>query len=199
MRAHVSVASFARTFCIVFFVSLGAIDILARMFTGGSVVGPSFTAEVAAATEPIMPARLTIESLGIDAAVEHVGKNENGNMAVPSSYSSTAWYELGSRPGEEGNAVIAGHRDNSLGLPGVFSRLEAIAPGAAITVADAAGRTLHYVVRKVERYPYSAAPLTTIFATQGRSQLVLITCDGEWDPSARSYKDRLVVYASLAS
>ena len=60
-----------------------------------------------AAVEP--PRRLTIPSIGVDAGSEYVGLTADGAMGVPKDPSKAAWYSLGPRPGEPGNAVVAGH------------------------------------------------------------------------------------------
>jgi hypothetical protein len=151
-----------------------------------------------ATTTPLTPVRLTILSLGVGAAVEAVGVKEGGAMANPSSFTTTGWYKYGARPGEAGNAVIAGHVNNGLGLSGVFARLPEIAIGATITVTDNSGRTLNYVVVEKTQYSTTEAPLQEIFSITGPSQLVLITCEGDWIPASRSYDKRLVVLARLA-
>jgi LPXTG-site transpeptidase (sortase) family protein len=120
-------------------------------------------------------------------------------MAIPSGFSTTGWYKFGARPGEAGNAVIAGHVNNGVGLSGVFARLGELSIGARISVADVSGRTLNYVVIQKARYDTRNAPLEEIFTIQGPSQLVLITCEGDWDPVSRSYDKRLVVVARLVN
>jgi LPXTG-site transpeptidase (sortase) family protein len=157
------------------------------------------TISAAASTTPLTPASLSIPALNISAKVEEVGVKENGAMANPSGFSTTGWYKFGARPGEAGNAVIAGHVNNGVGLSGVFARLGELSIGARISVADVSGRTLNYVVIQKARYDTRNAPLEEIFTIQGPSQLVLITCEGDWDPVSRSYDKRLVVVARLVN
>jgi len=118
-------------------------------------------------------------------------------MATPSNFDNVAWYSLGAKPGAQGSAVIAGHVNNALLKSGVFERLSQIKNGDYITVEDSAGKALVYKVSSVEEYQPDA-PTDALFATTGPSRLVLITCDGEWVPSARSYDKRLVVIAEPA-
>ena len=159
---------------------------------------PFLTPASGATTTPLTPARLAIPSLNVDARVEEVGVKENGQMANPSGFSTVGWYKYGSEPGGEGRAVIAGHVNNALGLSGVFARLSEIAIGEKIVVSDSTGRTLTYIVQTKNQYDSSDAPLAEIFKITGPSELVLITCEGDWIPSARSYDKRLVVVARLA-
>jgi LPXTG-site transpeptidase (sortase) family protein len=104
---------------------------------------------------------------------------------------------LGSKPGQAGNAVIAGHVNNALTMAGVFQHLGDVHVGDTIAVSDASGKTLNYVVTETDQYTTDNAPMAAIFSISGPSQIVLITCDGAWDAAAKSYNKRLVVYAKL--
>ncbi len=155
------------------------------------------TAAHLASTTPLVPLRLQIPSIGVNAAVEQVGKKADGSMGTPSKFGDVAWYALGSAPGQAGNAVIDGHVNNALTTAGVFQHLSQIALGDTITVLNASGTPMNFTVTNIEEYPADTAPAASIFVTTGPSQLVLITCDGDWVQSAKSFSARLVVFASL--
>ncbi|TSC69682.1 MAG: peptidase C60 family protein [Parcubacteria group bacterium Gr01-1014_56] len=148
-------------------------------------------------SEPLVPIKLVVPALGINAAVESVGKKSDGSMASPSTFLTLAWYKLGSKPGEPGNAVFAGHVNNALTSAGVFEHLDQIKLGDTVEVIDAQKKVLKYSVEDITSYPTNAAPLEKIFATSGPSRVVLITCEGDWDGNAHSYDKRLVVVARL--
>lgn len=150
-----------------------------------------------ASAEAMIPVRLEVSSVGINAKVESVGTDGNGAMKTPSSFSTVAWYSKGSKPGEPGNAVIAGHVNNALTKAGVFEYLSSVSVGDIVTVTDESGRQLRYAVRDIEEYPTDDAPTDIIFARSGPSQLALITCAGDWDAKAHSFNQRLVVFAEL--
>lgn len=150
-----------------------------------------------ASTTALIPVRLLIPSIGVNAKVEQVGKKADGSMGTPSTFGDVAWYAPGQAPGEPGNAVIDGHVDNALTTAGVFMHLSQIALGDTIEVLNASGTPMSFTVNNIEEYPVNSAPAASIFATTGPSQLVLITCDGTWVPSAKSFDQRLVVFASL--
>ncbi|MDQ5955435.1 MAG: hypothetical protein QG621_438 [Patescibacteria group bacterium] len=152
---------------------------------------------LATSTSALVPTKLSIQSVGVSADVEQVGQKADGSMAAPSSFTTVGWYKEGSMPGEEGSAVFAGHVNNALTKAGVFEHLDHIALGDVIVVSDAYNKTLRFAVTDIEDYPTATAPLNTIFATSGPSQIVLITCAGDWDPRAKSYDHRLVVFARL--
>lgn len=117
-------------------------------------------------------------------------------MATPTDYADVAWYALGGRPGGGGNAVFAGHVNNALTKAGVFAHLNQLHLGDYVTVSDKDGHTLVYKVMAIDQYPADEAPAASIFAAQGPSQLVLITCDGDWVPAQKTFDKRLVITAT---
>jgi LPXTG-site transpeptidase (sortase) family protein len=151
------------------------------------------TVEPTPAPKPAEPARLVIEKIGVDAAVEHVAKDETGAMDVPQAWQNVAWYELGPRPGEGGNSVIAGHLDTKTHAA-VFWRLKELEPGDLVTVVDANGVGTKFRVTAKESYEEDQAPLYEIFGHTQKTRLNLITCDGDWNKTEDQYSNRLVVY-----
>jgi sortase (surface protein transpeptidase) len=90
------------------------------------------------ATHPrntVVPSRLIIPAIKVDAAIQNVGLGKSGNMAVPSNYTDVGWYRYGPTPGQVGSAVIDGHVDNGFGLEAVFKNVSALEPGDDIYVA----------------------------------------------------------------
>ncbi|MDP1709741.1 MAG: class F sortase, partial [Candidatus Komeilibacteria bacterium] len=58
---------------------------------------------------PGLPLRLKIPEINVDSVVEYVALTPDGAMDIPKNIGDVAWFNLGPRPGESGNAVIAGH------------------------------------------------------------------------------------------
>ncbi len=156
---------------------------------------PSNIAASVASSSP--PRRLRIPTLGIDAAVQRVGINAKGNMAVPSNFKDVAWYKYGAAPGDEGSAVIDGHVDNGLSLAGVFKNLHNVQVGDEIEITAEDGTVLNFKVRETADYAYNNAVTENVFKAPGKHQLVLITCEGTWIPASKTYDHRLVVFADL--
>jgi sortase (surface protein transpeptidase) len=143
------------------------------------------------------PTRLTIPDIEVDSRVVGVALTDTGEMEAPADYEEIGWYRLGAKPGEPGRAVLAGHVDSRTG-PAVFYRLRELQPGAIVEVSLGPGvESLQYVVREIARYPENDAPLERIFGPADVSELILITCTGDFDFSRDAYPDRLVVYADL--
>lgn len=146
------------------------------------------------------PSKLIIPSLGINANVQQVGLTANGNMGVPTGkykWQDVAWYRLGPKPGEKGNAVMAGHLDNAISLKAVFYDLNELNVGDEVEVLDIDGATHRFRVVEKASYDYKNAPLDKIFGRTDKAMLNLITCGGTWIQSQRSYDERLVVYTEL--
>jgi sortase (surface protein transpeptidase) len=141
-----------------------------------------------------LPVRLSIPAINVDAPIEPVGVDASNNMATPQNPWDTAWYAPGPRPGQIGNAVIAGHVDyHDIGAV-VFWNLHQLSPGAEIVVTADDGSRRRFVVTDVEIYPSDQAPLEQIFGATGDVNLNLVSCIGDFDPSTRSYNQRIVVY-----
>src|SRR5207244_3357402 len=122
---------------------------------------------------------------------------KTGNMAVPSNFTDVGWFKLGTIPGHVGSAVMDGHVDNAVALPGVFKHLATLKKGDDVYVMDKDGARLHFLVTDVQTYPYDEAPAQEIFARADKARLNLITCGGTWIQAKKSYDKRVVVYTEL--
>ena len=125
---------------------------------------------------------------------EIVSRLPDGSLQVPKDWDTAGWYDKGPRPGQPGPAVILGHVDSKTG-PAVFYRLRALRPPDIVRVGLADGRTLVFRVQRVERYPKDEFPTEAVYFPTLNRELRLITCGGEFDYAAKSYRDNIVVYA----
>ena len=144
------------------------------------------------------PARLQIPAISVDADVQRVGVTLSGKMANPSNFVDVGWYSDGVVPGEPGSAVMAGHVDNGLALPAVFSRLHDLKPGDEIIVTSESGISTKFIVADSMSYGYKSVPTESVFSVNGEPVLRLITCGGRWLSQDKTYDERLVVTAVLA-
>jgi len=144
------------------------------------------------------PLRLRIPAIGVDAVIEPVGIAADGSMGLPKGYDTVAWYMLGPRPGEKGNAAIAGHLDSTTG-PAVFWRLRQLQVGDKVYVYSTDNVEREFEVIAKETYPDGQAPIMRIFGPAEQRNLNLITCVGVFDRAAHNYSDRLVVYTQMTS
>ena len=145
---------------------------------------------------PVNPNRLVISELNINAPIENVGLTKEGNMASPKGAANVGWFELGFKPGEIGNSVIAGHLDSKTGKA-VFWDLNKLKAGSVVSIIANDGRTLSFKVIGRKRYSIKNAPLEEIFGSSDEAYLNLITCFGDWLPKEQTYSQRLVVFTKL--
>lgn len=145
------------------------------------------------------PARLEIPAIGVATDVVPLGLQADGSMQVPegADYDRAGWFRLGPEPGALGPAVIAGHVDSRTG-PSVFVRLHELRAGDQVHVQRADGRRLTFTVETVREYPKTGFPTEAVFGPVRAPALRLVTCGGEFDRAARSYRDNIVVSARLA-
>ena len=148
----------------------------------------------------LIPTRLLIPSIDVNAAVEPVGVLPNDDLATPTGnpWIDVGWYKSGPAPGERGSAVIDGHLDRPGGYPAVFWHLRDVHVGDKVMVIAAQGKTVPFRVTRIVLYPPQDAPLQEIFGNTNGFHLNLITCAGDWIPSQSQTSLRLVVFTSLA-
>ncbi len=148
-------------------------------------------------TNPGLPKRLVIPTIGVDAPVINVGLTSSGAVDTPKGPSEVAWYQLGPRPGAEGSAVITGHfgtwRDGS---GSVFDDLNKLKMGDKIYLKDDAGAELVFKVIESKMYQPNQSP-AEVFNKTGGAFLNLITCQGDWLANQKTYNQRLVIFTEL--
>lgn len=144
-----------------------------------------------------VPVRLRIPAISVDSTVEQVGVDANGDMGVPKQLGDVAWYSPGVAPGQSGDAVIAGHKDDVAGDHGVFWSLGDVEVGDELVVVGQGGAKVKF---KVDRVRTVAADANTaqlgLFAKDGPPRLSLITCTGQTNAQRTAYLQRMVVDAS---
>ena len=148
--------------------------------------------------EPIrfgVPAYLKIPGINVDSVIEQVGLTANGALDVPKGTGNVAWYKLGPHPGEIGSAVIDGHYGIKNGKASVFDNLHKLRINDKLFVEDNQGTITTFVVRASLTLDANADATAIFKSTDGKAHLNLITCEGTWDKVAKSYPQRLVVFA----
>lgn len=140
------------------------------------------------------PMCIKIPKINIDAVVLSVGITSNGDMAVPKSPAEVAWFDLGTIPGEDGSAVIAGHSGWKDDIPAVFDNLYKLNKGDKIYIKNDKGITITFLVREVKKYNPNEDTEDVFNSIDGKAHLNLITCAGLWDNVSKSSSERLVIF-----
>ena len=145
--------------------------------------------------EPGYPVRLVIPSIDVDADILHLGLAEDGSIGAPPTPSDVAWFNLGPKPGTPGSSIITGHFGPwRIGVGSVFDKLHKLKEGDKVYVKDGEGNLLSFTVQGSRTYnPQDPAP--EIFHKEDdNSYLNLITCNGDWVESKKTYTERLVIF-----
>lgn len=140
------------------------------------------------------PTRVRIPALGVDARIASLGVAATGEMDVPNEAGTVAWYEYGPSPGQDGSAVLAAHVDYN-GVRGIFFDLAQLDAGDRITVDLAGVGSRSFTVQQRASVAKEVLPIDELFRRDGEPVLTLITCGGEFDAAARSYRSNVVVRA----
>lgn len=143
-----------------------------------------------------LPIFLKIPKINVNATVIPMGITKDGAMEAPDGPKDVGWFKLGSRPGDIGSAVIDGHYGYwKSGAGSVFDDLNKLRKGDEIYVEDENGTTATFVVQKILIYDPSDDTSSLFNSSDGLSHLNLITCEGTWNETLKTYSDRLVIFA----
>lgn len=167
--------------------------------------GPKSAAPVASvpalarkAVVPSPPVKIEIPSIGVSDDLVALHLNPDGTLQVPTDYQQVGWFADGAVPGDTDKppTIIAGHVDSYVG-PAVFYNLRKVAVGDQVRVTQKDGTVAVYTVYAHTQYPKSTFPASEVYKVRAGSELVLLTCTGTFDTSARSYDDNYVLSARL--
>ena len=177
--------------------------------TGSSTVDASAAAVSNAAgagtltpTGPVLaksvPVSLRIPSIDAQSTLVQLGLNPDNTVQLPpvSTPMQAGWYKYSPTPGEMGPAIILGHVDGDK-QEGIFFRLHELKPGDQVLVTRADGSTATFVVTRTQEEPKTQFPADQVYGDTSDAELRLITCGGQFDKSAKSYLDNIIVYATL--
>ncbi len=145
---------------------------------------------------------LLLPSARIRASLVRIGLTWNRALGAPDNPHVIGWWKDGPAPGENGNVLLAGHRDftdtnGNIGI-GVCWLLDNTTLGDFLIIRDHAARE-HYVYTVTEvvsvlwNDPAGVAylrPSDTAIAT-------LVTCEGLFDQDTNNYSNRRIVVAEL--
>jgi sortase (surface protein transpeptidase) len=142
------------------------------------------------------PARIEIPSIDVTSDLDPLDLAGDGAIEPPPRWETAGWYRRGVRPGQRGPAVILGHVDSATG-PAVFFRLDELDKGDEIHIVREDGSTARFAVQRSQRYRKARFPTGEVYLPTPDPTLRLVTCTGEFDRAAGSYRDNLVVFADL--
>jgi LPXTG-site transpeptidase (sortase) family protein len=142
-----------------------------------------------------IPMEIQIPAISVDASIESVGVKSNGELDVPININNAAWFNLGPRPGEIGSAVIDGHYGWKDGKSAIFDNLYKLHVGDKIIIMDEKRIVTTFIVRELHKYTDKESANDVFISNDSKSHLNIITCNGIWNKTNKSYSNRLVVFA----
>jgi LPXTG-site transpeptidase (sortase) family protein len=143
-----------------------------------------------------VPKRMQIPILNVDAPIGEVGLSKDGAMDTIPKANIIAWYKPGSVPGQEGNSLLAGHRDWKKKL-GSFFYLDKLIPGDKIIISfsDKSSQSFEVVSKNI--YNKNNVP-PEVMKLDGRERTTLITCYPPFKKDEKQYQNRLIVIIEKA-
>lgn len=139
------------------------------------------------------PAVLVIKDIDLVAPIESVGIFGN-TMATPLHANNAGWYNQGTRPGDIGSAVLAGHVNWFNSNNAAFTALHLVRVGMIISIINNDNTTTSFIVRKIVSFSNTANALQVFSSHDGIAHLNLITCGGAWSDTLNTHLLRLVVF-----
>ena len=76
-----------------------------------------------------------------------------------------------------------------------FDNLHTLQKGDELRITNEAGVTMTFVVRELRTYGEHEDALAVFVSHDGLPHLNLVTCQGVWNKTLKSYSNRLVVFA----
>ncbi len=155
--------------------------------------------EVQTVLGPSPATRLRIPEIGVDTGTfVDLGLKPDNTMEVPEGAETVGWYDASPTPGERGPSILAAHVDWQ-NQKGVFFDLRTLRSGADVLVDRADGTEVRFEVTEVEQYSKDDFPTEKVYGDVSGAELRLITCGGDFDRGAQSYRDNVVAYATMIS
>lgn len=147
---------------------------------------------------PEAPRKLLIPKLKVESRVFGLGTKPSGELLTPGNIFDTGWYTSSAKPGKAGATLIDGHVHGPT-KPGVFANLKKLNKEDTIIVERGNGTKVTYKVVKTQVYDADNTDMKAAMTPveDGKSGLNLITCTGKLDKSTNTYKERLIVFATI--
>ena len=169
--------------------------------TAPAATGTPSPAGAAAPLPASVPVRIDVADARVHAPVMALDVDRHREVEVPPIDRPylAGWYDRSVTPGQTGAAVLLGHVDSHRTGPAVFYYLGALRAGARIEVTRADHRVAVFRVDGVAGYPKDRFPAEAVYGPADTPTLRLVTCGGTFDERTDSYRQNVVVYASLVS
>jgi hypothetical protein len=146
-----------------------------------------------------VPLSIDIPKLGVQSTLLSLGESRRRGVQLPSSSTpmQAGWFSGGPTPGQIGPATIFG-RVAANHEPGIFARLYDLVPGDLVLIKRQDGSTATFRVTHIEELSKGSFARDAVHGDATDAELRLITCGDTFDPATHSFRDNIIVFASLA-
>lgn len=147
-----------------------------------------------------VPRSIEIPKIGVRSTLLSLGRSRHRAVRLPSASTpmQAGWFSGGPTPGQIGPATIFG-RVGAHHQPGVFARLYDLVPGDLVLVKLQDGSTATFRVTQVEQLSKGSFATDAVHGNATDAELRLVTCGDTFDPATGSYRDNIIVFASLVT
>ncbi|QDZ77512.1 class F sortase, partial [Bacillus cereus] len=133
------------------------------------------------------PVKLEFQQTQVTVNILPVGLDATGRMLVKDNLDVASWYKQSAVPGNQGNALLAGHRDWK-GELGPFQYLENIQKGEHILIQYENQEVRAFQVIEKQVYHAEEVPASVMNIQEG-PRVTLITCTGKFIREKGGYQD----------
>lgn len=141
---------------------------------------------------PPLPVKIYFPRLKVSTEIIPAGINADGEMAAAEDAHIATWYMYGASPGEQGNAIIAGHVTWK-GKKGNFAVLPQLKEDDEVVIEFREGYTRKFRVVSNDAFDLDSIPDWVMKLDSGDARVTLITCAGEFDRQLGTRNKRNVV------
>lgn len=148
----------------------------------------------------VLPERIRIPRLGVDAPITPVLATPEGVLDVPADPKMLGWWAEGAAPGAgRGTSVLAGHVNSASQGPGALVELRELRPGDEVFIVGVGGGPeLRFVVDALRQFPKAELPAADVFNQSVEGRVAIVSCGGQLNERTGHYPDNIIVYAALA-
>ncbi|MGH9185863.1 MAG: class F sortase [Acidimicrobiales bacterium] len=144
---------------------------------------------------PVVPERIRIPSLEVDAPVVPIVVDPSGVLEVPPDPQAVGWWAEGAQPGAGlGTSILAGHVNSATLGPGALAHLSDLRLGEGVIVVGG-GQELHFRIEALRQYPKNELPATEAFSQAVEGRLAIVSCGGQFNRRTGHYLDNVIAYA----
>lgn len=145
---------------------------------------------------PTLPRYISLPSLSLKARIIPVGVDSKGRPRTPAHSYDAGWYNVSSRPGEAGAAVISG-MCTTPATNGLFDGVKSMSKGDTVVVERGDGVVVKYAIVSSENVPVDELDMAKVLRPVDvhAPGLNIVICSGTYNPKTNDMSGRFVIYA----